>query len=89
MPAADKFSRFQESVISPLTTAAAVTPHNTNELSYVTRAIYVGGAGDLAVTMVDGGEVTFVAIPAGTVLPIRVKVVKATGTDASSIIALW
>lgn len=89
MPATDAFSRFQATVISPLTSAASVTPHNTNELSYVTRALYVGGVGDVAVTMQDGGEVTFVGVPAGTILPIRVKIVKATGTDATDIVALW
>ena len=89
MAATDIFSRFQATVISPLTTAASVTPHNTNELSYVTRAVYVGGAGNVKVTMQDGGEVTFVDVPAGTVLPIRVKIVQATGTTATSIIALW
>jgi len=89
MPATDTFSRFQATVISPLTTAASVTPHNTNELEYVTRAVYVGGTGDVAVTMQDGGSVTFVGVPAGTLLPIRVKIVKATGTDATAIIALW
>lgn len=89
MPAVDSFSRFQTQDFSPLTRAASVTPHNTNELEFVTRALYVGGAGDVAVTMQDSGEVTFVEVPAGTVLPIRVKVVKSTGTDATSIIALW
>lgn len=89
MPAVDTFSRFQQENFSPLTHAAAVTPHNTNELEYVTRALYVGGAGDVAVTMQDSGNVTFVGVPAGTTLPIRVKVVKVTGTDATSIIALW
>ena len=89
MPAVDSFNRFQTQDFSPLTRAASVTPHNTNELAFVTRALYVGGTGDVAVTMQDGGEVTFVDVPAGTVLPIRVKVVKSTGTDATSIIALW
>lgn len=89
MPAVDSFSRFQTQDFSPITNAASVTPHNTNELSYVTRALYIGATGDVAVTMQDGGEVTFVDVPAGTTLPIRVKIVKATGTDATSIIALW
>lgn len=89
MPAVDSFSRFQATVISPLTSAASVTPHNTNELAYVTRALYVGGAGDVSVTMQDSGDVVFEGVPAGTTLPVRVKVVKATGTDATGIIALW
>lgn len=89
MPAVDTFSRFQQDNFSPLTHAVAVTPHNTNELEYVTRALYVGATGDVKVTMQDSGEVTFVDVPTGTTLPIRVTKVFATGTDASSIVALW
>jgi hypothetical protein len=89
MPAVDSFSRFQTQDFSPLTSAVAVTPHNTNELSYVTRALYVGGTGDVAVTMQDSGDVTFADVPAGTLLPLRVKIVKSTGTDATNIVALW
>lgn len=89
MPAVDSFSRFQTHDVSPVTNAVAVTPHNTNELSYVSRALYVGTGGDIAVTMQDSGSVTFVDVPTGTLLPIRVKIVKATGTTASDIVALW
>jgi hypothetical protein len=89
MPAVDTFSRFQESVVSPVTNAAAVTPHDTNELGYVTRAIYVGATGDVKVAMQDSGEVTFLDVPTGAVLPVRVKKVFATGTNATNLIALW
>jgi hypothetical protein len=51
--------------------------------------VYVGGGGDVKVTMQDSGEVIFVAVPTGTTLPIRVKIVFATGTDATDIVALW
>ena len=89
MPATDTFSRFQTQDFSPLTRAASVTPHNTNELEFVTRALYVGSVGDVKVAMADSGEVTFLAVPTGTTLPIRVKKVFATGTDATNIVALW
>ena len=89
MPAEDIFSRFRQDNFSPVSHASAVTPHNTTELEYVTRAVYVGGGGDVKVTMQDSGEVIFVAVPTGTTLPIRVKKVFATGTDATDIVALW
>lgn len=89
MPATDSFSRFQTQDYSPATNAEAVTPHNTNELNYVTRAVYVGTGGDLKVTMADSGTVTFADVPSGTTLAIRCKVIWATGTVASDIIALW
>ena len=89
MPAVDVFARFRQDNFSPVSHAIAVTPHNTNELEYVTRAVYVGGAGDLKVTMQDSGTVTFVDVPVGTTLPIRAKIVFDTGTTATDIVALW
>lgn len=52
------------------------------------RAFYIGGDGDLAVTMWDGATVTFVGLTAGTILPIRARTVLQTGTSATAIIAL-
>lgn len=51
-------------------------------------AIYVGGAGNVAVTMESGDVVTFTAPPVGTVLPIRVSRVMATNTTATLLIGL-
>lgn len=68
--------------------AEAVTPSDSGDLAYVSRGLYVGGAGNMAVIMVSGATVTFSNILAGTVLPIRVSRVKSTGTTATSILAL-
>lgn len=73
----------------PYTEAAAVTPHDTNELTHVTRALWVGSAGALAVEMANGEDVIFGAVPAGSLIPVRVKKVLDTGTDADDIVALW
>lgn len=73
----------------PAVHAVAVTTHDTNELGYVTRALYVGGAGNVEVVMQGGETVVFSAVPVGAVLPIRVKQVKATGTTATLILALY
>lgn len=69
--------------------AFAVTPHDTNAVTKTTRALYVGGAGSVKVTMQDNTEVTFVAVPAGTILPIRVKKVWTTGTTATSMLGIY
>jgi hypothetical protein len=90
MAAVDLFAEpFARATSHPATHAAAVTPHDSNELSYVTRAIFVGGAGALKVTTSDGDTVTFTGVTAGTVLPIRAKVVFSTGTTATNIVAMW
>jgi hypothetical protein len=66
---------------SPATWASAVVPSDTDDL-------YVGGTGDVRVRMRGGNDVTFAAVPTGTVLPIRVTRVFLTGTTATNIIAM-
>lgn len=91
MPATDSFSRQKALTSDPYTNAVAVTPSDSTDLTYVTRGIWVGdgGAKHMAVIMQDSGTVTFENIPTGTFLPIRVTRVKATGTTASKLIAVW
>jgi hypothetical protein len=72
----------------PITSAAAVTPSDSVDLGDVTRALYVGVAGDVTVVMLDGQTVTFTAMPVGW-HPIRAKRVKSTGTAATNIVACW
>lgn len=72
----------------PSALASAVTPHDTNTLPYFTRALYVGGAGNITVKM-NGVNILFTAVPAGMILPIRTDMVLATGTSATAIVALY
>jgi len=51
--------------------------------------LYVGGAGNVAVTTIGGDELTFNAVPIGTVLPVQVLKLKSTGTTATLVNALW
>lgn len=51
--------------------AQAVTPSDSTQISC--RAIYVGGAGNLAIkTTKDAAVVTFTAPPVGSIVPIAV-----------------
>lgn len=84
----DPFGTYGDGLSAPAARAVAVTPHDTNELTRHAKALYVGGAGNIAVTTVGGDDVTFTAVPAGSILPVRVKIVKSTGTSATSIVAL-
>jgi hypothetical protein len=86
---ADQHQFAAEGLTSPADNAAAVTPSDSTDLAYNSRALYVGGAGNLVVTMSGGGDVTFTAVPAGSILPIRVSRVKATSTTATSIVNLY
>ena len=80
--------RFDVETDAPATSAAAVSPHDTNELATYARMLYIGTAGTLKVTTVDDVTVTFGAVTAGTILPLRVKIVFNIGTSASNIVAL-
>lgn len=65
------------------TDADEITPHDTNEQLW--RMIYVGGAGDLAVTTWDGTDRT-ITLPDGYEFKCAVRKVKFTGTTATRLI---
>ena len=73
---------------APAHGAVAVTPSDATEIP-VTRALYVGTAGNITVQMADGQDnVLFPNVPVG-VISIQVQKVYATGTGASGIVALY
>ncbi len=91
---ADRFGALYQgnsaaSASRPFTRAAAVTLSDTVDLPFVSRALYVGGAGDIVLWPVDSvGTVTLKAVPVGTMLNIRVRRVSATLTTATNLVAL-
>lgn len=88
MPAIDTFKSFAPSISDPVAHAAEIMPSDGTDLPHVTRVIYLGGGGDLRVTMADGSIVSFAALSAGW-HPVRVSRVHATGTNAINIIGAW
>lgn len=86
----DPFSGLVDGVSAPATQAVAVTPHDVNALANIPKALFVSVAGDLVMRGVnDTADATFKNLPAGSVLPFRAKFVRATGTTASAILALY
>ncbi len=83
----DPYKNLGLSLSSPAVSAHEITPNDATDLPSTSRAIWVGVAGDLAVRMANGEEVTLTG--AIGVLPIRVERVLATGTTASAVVALW
>ncbi len=70
--------------------AAAVTKSDATVFSPAAIGLWVGGVGDVAVRMFGSQtNVTFVAVPAGTMLPVQVDQVLATGTSATNIVRLY
>jgi hypothetical protein len=85
---ADNFASFQPGLGDPLTDGVAVTPSDSTVLT-TTRAIFVGGAGNLAVILSSGTTLVLTGVTAGTLLPLRCTKVKSTSTTATNIAALW
>lgn len=83
-----QFKGYAASTTGPADRGFAITPSDVSDLSATTRAIYVGTAGNLAVTLASGDAITFANVPAGAVLPVQAVAVKATGTSATDLVAL-
>lgn len=87
-PAVDPFSGFATGLDSPYTSSFTIVKDDSEELGAVTRAIYVGGAGDIALTMLDYTTCLLKAVPVGTTLRVRARLVKSTGTTATLMVGL-
>ncbi|MBX5206701.1 hypothetical protein [Rhizobium sp. NZLR11] len=87
--AAIDLSNRSNNVVDPGSNAAVVTPNDSTDLGFTSRALFVGGAGNIAVTMAGGQSLTFTGVVAGAVLPIRVSRILVTGTTATNIVAVW
>lgn len=74
--------------IAPYRGAVAVTTSDATVIP-VTRALYIGGAGNVVVRTVKGEQITLTAVLAGTIYPIAVDKVLATSTTATNIVALY
>lgn len=73
----------------PFKSWVAVTPNDSTNLPAGVRAIYIGGAGNVALRGRDGISVTFTAVPVGTLLHVSPVRVNSTNTTATLILALY
>lgn len=85
----DNFADYSVGLGSPYVGAEAVVPSDTVSLSSVSRALYVGGAGDLSLVFDDGTTAVLSAATAGSFLPVRVSRVNSTGTTATNVVSLF
>jgi hypothetical protein len=66
-----------------------ITTSDTADLARLTDGILVGGAGDVAAVMQNNRAVTLTGLPAGAWVPIKARRINATGTTATSLVALY
>ncbi|WP_425228632.1 spike base protein, RCAP_Rcc01079 family [Sphingomonas sp.] len=67
----------------------AIAPHDSNELTIIPKAIYVGTGGSVTLRGVAGSaDVVFKNVASGQVIDVRARFVRATGTTAADLVAL-
>ena len=85
----DTFKLTSDSVMAPARAPFAITPHDSNGLPTIPKAIYIGTGGTLVLRGIDGtADATFVNLGDGQVLDVRASHVRATGTTAANLIGL-
>lgn len=81
--------RFQDGVTTSSCFPFPITPHATNEIDPLPKAIYVGTGGDIVLRGVRGVvDVTFKNVPSGAILDIRAQYIRAAGTTAANLVGL-
>lgn len=75
-------------LLAPARLAFAITPHDTNPIATLPRAVIVGGAGNVTLRAVDSGADVTIAVVAAQVLDIRASHIRATGTTATGLVGL-
>jgi hypothetical protein len=84
----DRYASLSPSLSGPLSHAFSIAPSDSVDLSETTRALYVGGDGDLSLIMASGAAIVLAGVSAGTVLPLRITRVMATATTATALAGL-
>lgn len=86
----DGFSGVVDSVSAPARRAAAVVPSDTQALVEVPKALFVGSGGSIVMRGIGGSaDQLWKNVADGTLLPFRAEYVRATGTTAADILALY
>lgn len=87
---ADQFSGMADSVSAPARRAAAIVPSDSEPLAEVPKALFVGTGGNIAMRGAgDGADQLWKNVADGTLLPFRAEYVRATGTTAADLLALY
>ena len=82
------FSGRAAPVSGPATDIVPVTPDDAADLPKAAIALYVEGAGTVAIDTVTGSATRMVAATDCMLLPVSVRRVRATGTTATGVHAL-
>lgn len=82
---ADNFASNADSVSAPARQIFLITPHASNEVSPLPKAIRADSAGTVALRAVGSSADVTVTLAAGEVLAVRAQYVRATGTTVATL----
>lgn len=86
----DAFQGVADAPFAPATRALAVTPDDANPLADIPKALFVGSGGTIVMRGVNGAaDQAWKNVASGTILPFRAAFVRATGTTAADMLALY
>lgn len=87
-PTSDPFVGRSEDLGTPFYIGAfAITPGTA--FPFTPRAIYVGGAGNINATGMDGNAIVFTGLTAGSILPFRAASIASGSTTATLLLGLY
>jgi hypothetical protein len=84
----DRFENSTASLSGPASHAFTITPSDTAALAETLRGVYIGGGGAITAITQSGATVEFTALPSGSILPVRLSKILATGTTATGLVGL-
>jgi hypothetical protein len=86
---ADAYSNIRD-LTAPGRSAVAVVTSDVADLTDIPKVLFIGTAGNISVDPVDGpGTAVIFKVPQGVFDAVRVKRVRATGTTAADIVAIY
>jgi len=86
---ADRFDSQTDSLSQPARDAFAITPHASNEIDPLPKAIFVGTGGNVTLRAADSGaDVLLKNVASGQILDVRARFIRASGTTAADIVGL-
>ncbi|MHA7820218.1 MAG: spike base protein, RCAP_Rcc01079 family [Erythrobacter sp.] len=85
----DPFAGTTNSLISPALDCFEITPDDSSDLTTATKAIYIGIGGDIVLRAVGSdSDVTLRNTIGGSIIDVRVRAIRSTGTTATDIVGL-
>lgn len=89
MAAVDTFANHTPGLDSPYENGFAITPHDTDELAFVTRALVAYTTAGLIDVVTVKGNAVRIYLALGVPFRIRAKIVKSTSAVAAGISGLY